>query len=128
MKIEFDYKNKTVFIDGEANLEDVVNKVKRAVDDWKEWAICHKTNDTPTYIPIYPGDWWRPWFGWPYYSSDTDFRLNDYVITTTGTSSTITVQNGDTNSCGIFESTDLTDTTCGYYVPTGEWEVSLCNN
>jgi len=39
MKLELDYENKIVSVQGSVNLSEIVAKLQLAVSDWKEWGI-----------------------------------------------------------------------------------------
>ncbi len=70
MKIELDYENKIISVQGTVNLSAVVAKLQLAVDDWKEWEIqCNNL----TYIshPVYPAPLTYPTY--PTYPTWPDF-------------------------------------------------------
>jgi hypothetical protein len=62
MKLELDYENKIVSVQGAANLSGIVAKLQLAVDDWKEWEIQCNSITYVTYpsYPTYPIDPLRP--------------------------------------------------------------------
>ena len=70
MKIEFDFDNKTIKVNDNVELGELIEKIKPMVDDWKSWKIVsiEKVFNT-TYIPV------------PYKETTPDYPWQQPLIT-----------------------------------------------
>lgn len=79
MKIQLDYKQKTITLENNVSLSDFIERIQSILPDWKEWTLS--TNTTLTHwvnpividrVPLYPQNPWPTLPDWPTVTSGTD--------------------------------------------------------